>query len=552
MSTLSANTSEASASNDSSTSSPKRMVGLTSLTMISVGSMVGSGWLFGAYRASEIAGPAAIFAWIIGAIAVLFTALTFMEVATALPVSGGPVKYLEKTHGSVVGFLASWAIWLSFVSVIPIEAEASVQYMASWPWEWVKPLTTHLFNPATGALTWAGLSIAVLLMLVYFFLNFWSINLFTKSVNAITTYKLVVPVLTVALIIYAGFHPGNFESVNNTIAPFGWASVFTAVAISGIVFAYNGFQAALFFSGEATNPAKNIPRALIYSICFCAVLYVGLQIAFIGGVDPTNLAKYGWHLNFSSPFAQLALILGLHFLTLLLFIDAFISPSGTGIGYMGTVSRQLFGMSENGYMPKSCKKLDKKYGVPRTAMVINFIVGLIFLDMFRGWGQLAAVISVATVISFMVGPLTFGSLRKIAPELKRPIYLKWGHIISPLSFVISSELFYWSTWPLTGKVVFVILVGFLLFGYFQVKKGLGGFGQHIRSSIWIITMFAVMTLISYIGSSKFGGINLLHYGWDMVTVAIAALVFYYWGINSAWVTPMLKETLSKDLQAENS
>ncbi|MCL9781180.1 APC family permease [Vibrio sp. S4M6] len=545
MTTLSANTTKSSTSKQT-TNSPKRMIGVTSLTMIAVGSMVGSGWLFGAYRASEIAGPAAIFAWIIGAVAVLLTALTFMEVATALPVPGGPVKYLEKTHGSVVGFLASWAIWLSFVSVIPVEAEASVQYMASWPWEWVKPLTSQLFDPSSGSLTWIGLSIAVVLMLVYFFLNFWSINLFTKSVNAITTYKLVVPVLTVLMIVYAGFHPGNFEAVHHTIAPYGWSSVLTAVAISGIVFAYNGFQASLFFSGEAVNPSKSIPKALIYSIVFCAVLYVGLQIAFIGGVNPDNIALHGWHLNFSSPFAELALILGLHALTLLLFIDAFISPSGTGIGYMGTVSRQLFGMSENGYMPKSCKSLDKKYGVPRTAMIINFIVGLIFLDMFRGWGQLAAVISVATVISFMVGPLTFGSLRKIAPELKRPVYLKWGHIISPLSFVISSELFYWSTWPLTGKVVFVILIGFLIFSYFQLKKGLNGLGKHIRSSIWIIAMFAVMTLISYIGSSQFGGINILHYGWGMFAVAVSSLVFYYWGINSAWVTPMLEETLKKD------
>ncbi len=69
---------------------PKRRMGLVALTMTGIGSVIGSGWLFGAYHAAKIAGPAAIASWVIGWFAVLIVALTYMEVSTIFPKSGGP------------------------------------------------------------------------------------------------------------------------------------------------------------------------------------------------------------------------------------------------------------------------------------------------------------------------------------------------------------------------------------------------------------------------------------------------------------------------------
>src|SRR5690348_2673651 len=99
------------------------------------------------------------------------------------------------------------------------------------------------------------------------------------------------------------------------------------------------------------------------------------------------LANVGWHgINFSSPFADLAIILGMQWLATLLFIDAVISPSGTGMTYTATTARMLYGMERNGTLPAILGRVHPKWGVPRPAMWVNLAVSFMFLFFFRGWG----------------------------------------------------------------------------------------------------------------------------------------------------------------------
>jgi len=109
----------------------RREVGTIALMFTGLGSIIGSGWLFGAWRAAQLAGPGAIYAWIIGAVVIMFVAVNYAELGAMLPESGGAVRYGHYSHGALVGFVAGWAAWIAVVSVIPVEAEASVQYMAS-------------------------------------------------------------------------------------------------------------------------------------------------------------------------------------------------------------------------------------------------------------------------------------------------------------------------------------------------------------------------------------------------------------------------------------
>ena len=133
-----------------------RTMGLFALTMTGVSSIIGSGWLFSAYYAAQLAGPAAIFCWLIGGLAVTLIALTICELGGLLPKAGGMARYLDFTHGSLAGFLSAWANWLGVVAVVPIEAMASIQYMSSFPWAWAQdlfdpvskqPCTSHTTSP---------------------------------------------------------------------------------------------------------------------------------------------------------------------------------------------------------------------------------------------------------------------------------------------------------------------------------------------------------------------------------------------------------------------
>ena len=120
--------------------SKSNKISLSQLVLLGLGSLIGSGWLFGAWEASSMAGPAAIISWVIGFLVIGTIAYNYIEIGTMFPQSGGMSNYAQYTHGSLLGFIAAWANWVSLVTIIPIEAVSAVQYMSSWPWDWAKPM----------------------------------------------------------------------------------------------------------------------------------------------------------------------------------------------------------------------------------------------------------------------------------------------------------------------------------------------------------------------------------------------------------------------------
>jgi amino acid transporter len=515
-----------------------RSLGTLALTMTGLGSIIGSGWLFGAWKAAQIAGPAAIFSWIIGMVIILLIALSYAELGTMFPEPGGMVRYAQYSHGSFVGFIAAWANWIAIVSVIPVEAIASIQYMSSWPWKWAQ--WTHGLVHGEE-LTTLGLMLAAVLVIIYFLLNFWTVKLFAKANTFITIFKIIIPGATIAGLMFAGFHSGNFTSGGHGFAPYGWASVLTAVATSGVVFAYNGFQSPINMAGEARNPSRSIPVAVVGSVLVATVIYVLLQVAFIGAVSPAAVLQ-GWDkINFRSPFADLALALSVNWLAILLYVDAFISPSGTGTTYTATTARMIYGMQGNGYFPKIFGSVHPVYGVPRSAMFFNLIVCFIFLFLFRGWGSLAEIISVATIISYVTGPVSAMTMRYTGSQFHRPLHVKGLAVIAPFGFAFASLILYWARWPLTGEVMFIMMIGLPVYFYYQAKAKWKGFKENFRAGIWLVTYLLYMVLVSYLGSEKFGGINVIKYGWDMVLIFCSSLLFYAWGLKSGWETEHMSE-----------
>lgn len=516
-------------------------IGLFGLTMTGLTCIIGSGWLFGSYLAAHIAGPAAIFSWIIGGVAMLFIALTYVELGAMFPRVGGMVHYMEYTHGSLVGFMSAWANWLTIITAVSVEAIASIQYLSGWHWQW----TQNLYHAQTKALSNTGLLAAALLLVLYFLINFWSVRLFMRFVVIITVVKIAVPLLTIVLLLFAGFHSGNFTAYNHSFTPYGWAPIFTAVATSGIVFAMRGFQTIINLSGEVKNPSRNIPLSIIFSILFAMLLYIILQVVFIGAVNPAQ-AALGWHnLLFSSPYIDIALALNLHFLVLALYVDAFLSPSGTGITYLATTARMLYGMAENNYMPKFMTILHPQYKIPRAALWVNLFVSFLFLYAFKGWGNLVPVVSLTAILAYVAGPISVSALRHLVNDQNRPIRLPLLKIIAPIAFIVISLVLFWGRWPLTGKVILIIFSGLIIYIYYQIKQGWPNFQQQFKASIWFLVYLFAIAAISYLGSKQFGGRNIIPYGWDMLSVCVVALIIYYWGVKSAWMNPILKNIISK-------
>ena len=110
----------------------KREVGMVGLLFVSVGSIIGSGWLFGALSASQIAGPAVMISWVIGGAGMLVLALAHAELGSMFPVAGGSARFPHLAFGSLSGFAGGWFAFLGAVTTAPIEVEAAIQYSSNY------------------------------------------------------------------------------------------------------------------------------------------------------------------------------------------------------------------------------------------------------------------------------------------------------------------------------------------------------------------------------------------------------------------------------------
>ncbi len=106
-----------------------RKVGLRPLTLVSLGSIIGSGWLLGALHAAKIAGAASLISWIIGGLVLALLALVHAELGSTYPVSGGTARFPYMIFGALGGFTGGWMAWIQAVTIAPIEVEASLLYL---------------------------------------------------------------------------------------------------------------------------------------------------------------------------------------------------------------------------------------------------------------------------------------------------------------------------------------------------------------------------------------------------------------------------------------
>src|SRR5579859_7867490 len=296
-----------------------KQLSLVDLTFIGLGAIFGSGWLFSASHVSAIAGPAGILSWLIGGAAVLLLGVVYCELGAALPRAGGVVRYPEFSHGGLLGYLMGFITLIAFSSLIAIEIVASRQYASAW-----FPALTKAGSSDPTLLGWL---VQLALLTLFFLLNYFSVKTFAKANNVISIFKFVVPLLVI-FVLLSHFQPQNMQL--HGFAPFGFAGVEMAVSAGGIIFAYLGLTPIVSVASEVRNPQRTIPIALILSILLSTLIYVLLQLAFIGSI-PTDMLAAGWHdvsKAFSLPYRDIALALGVGWLAVMVVADAMISPSG--------------------------------------------------------------------------------------------------------------------------------------------------------------------------------------------------------------------------------
>src|SRR5689334_10932725 len=392
----------------------KRDVGFYGLMFVSLGSIIGSGWLLGALNAAEVAGPASVLSWMLAAVMLSMLALTYAELGATYPVAGGSGRFPYYSHGPIAGFVAGWASWLQAVFIAPIEVLAAITYVNSVSWVNEHFNMIHKVGDSAGLLNGQGLVVALILMVLFTGMNLAGAKFLSESNAIVVIWKTAVPVLAVAVVASLQFNPSNFHA-GGGFMPFGFHGVFAALT-GGVVFALQGFEQAVQLAGEARNPKRDLSKAIIVAMAIGAVLYSLLQVVMIGGLAPANIVS-GWSKPLGTDpsdygaWYTLALAVGAGWLAKVLIIDAVISPAGTGVVYVATTARLSYALGEEREMPSSLTKINGR-GVPVVSIIVSAIVGLLAFGPFKSWSALVSVITAATAIMYAFAPVSLAALRK--------------------------------------------------------------------------------------------------------------------------------------------
>jgi amino acid transporter len=508
----------------------RREMGLIGGMWASETSLIGSGWLFSAWKAGYSTGTASLVAWTIAGMAIIVLALVHAELGAMYPVAGGTARFPHYAFGSVAGTSFGFFSWVQAITVAPIECFAVMQYLAYyWP---------SIFDSTNDEITGLGFVLCIILLALFTALNFFAMKLFSKINSGITWWKVAIPVAAIIILLFK-FHPSNFGS-HGGFAPFGYKAMFAAIPGAGIVFSYLGFEQADQLAGEIKDPQKNLPRAIIYAILLATVIYILLQVVFIGALQPSTLSG-GWaalqhnpHLV-NGPLAFISAAAGLGWFATVLRVDAFISPSGTGLMYQTSTSRIGYGLARNRYYPQIFARVDSR-GVPWASLILAFLLGLVFLLPFPSWSSLVGLVTSASVLMYAAGPLSLGAFRGQVPDASRPYRMPAASVLAPLAFIVATLIIYFSGFLTIWKLGIVLVIGYVVIGtcmaFDKDRPSLNI--QQWKAASWLPAYLIGIGVISWQGQYDGGAVlapkntGNIPFGWDFLVVSAFSLGIYYW------------------------
>lgn len=504
----------------------KRVISTGTLLLTSVSAIIGSGWLFASYYAAAITGPSSILSWIIACMAIILVAFTFAELSAFVPVTGTSIRVLRYTHGQFVGYIFSWITWAVYFSLMAVEVQAVIQYGSFF-----YPSLVHM----NGSLTGSGYGIATILMLLVSIINFYSLLWLLRCNNMLTILKIIIPLFLVAAILLAQYPVSHNTMRHMTFAPQGLKGVLSAMTTGGIVFAFNGFRQATELAGEAKNPERSIPIAVIGGMLICLVVYLALQYAFLASVV-TNAHLKDWQSlklsGINSPFAIVLIQEKLNHLMPVLYLGAIIGPFAAALMYGSSGARALYAISQNGSLPKWFSDLNKK-GLPIKAVAVNFVLGMTLFAPFPGWASMATFLTSLMVLTYISTPVCLLCLHHAMPNTERYFKLPCRRLWGFAAFYICALLIYWTGWNILWKLFIGLGIGFIVLLLYRLSahKREELFHLDWKASLWVWCFFIGMAIISYYGS--FGGRGLLPFGWDFMALAILSLLSLWLGVSFA-------------------
>lgn len=408
-----------------SDSTLKRTLSRTNLIALGIGAVIGAGiFVLTGQAAAQYAGPAVAISFVVSALACAFAGLCYAEFAAMIPIAGSAYTYAYATLGRIVAWIIGWALILEYLFSGATVAVGWSGYVVNFldstfgitiPTALSSaPITFDAGNNMSFTGAYINLP-AVLIVFIITILLYRGIKESANFNNFVVILKLSVIALFIlfgwAYINYDNWTPFIPENTGN-FGQFGWTGVFRASAV--IFFAYIGFDAVSTAAQEAKNPQKDMPWGILGSLAICTVVYILVSLVM------TGMAPFA-DLNTAAPIAIAIDIAGegLAWLSPFIKIGAIAGLSSVILVMLMGQTRVFYSMSNDGLFFAPFAKIHTKFRTPYIATVITGGIAMIACGLLP-IGILGELVSIGTLLAFMIVCLGILILRYKHPEYERP------------------------------------------------------------------------------------------------------------------------------------
>ncbi len=446
----------------------KRELGPLQLTALGIGAVIGTGiFVLTGTAAALHAGPSLVLSMVIAAVGCAFAGLCYAELAAMIPVAGSAYTYAYATSGELVAWTIGWDLMLEYALSTATIAVGWSGYFAA--------LMRDLGIDFPAALTLApgmqgigpdGVTVtgifnlpAMLIVLVVAALLIVGIQQTARANTILVLVKTLVLVLFVVL----GWRYIRRENLTPFIPPntgvfgeFGWSGVLRGAAV--IFFAYIGFDAVSTVAQETRRPQRDLPIGMLASLVICTIIYVAVAVVLIGIVPYRKL-------NVADPLAVGIGATGLTWFTPVIEVSALFGLFSTMIVNLLGQTRIFYSMSRDGLLPPAFSAIHPKFRTPHistalTAVVVALVAGLVPI------GVLGQLVSIGTLLAFVLVCLGILILRRTARDIPRPFrtpWVPWTPILGALICLVQMVSLPWATWE---RLIVWLAVGMVIyFGY---------------------------------------------------------------------------------------
>ncbi|WP_229685885.1 amino acid permease [Longimycelium tulufanense] len=426
----------------------KRGMGLVPLVSLSVGATLGTGIFVVLGDAAPKAGPAVVLSFVLAGLAALFSALSYAELAGAVPVSGSAYSYSYATLGELVAWVCGWCLLLEYGVSVAAVAVGWGEYLNAF---FESTLGLRIPEalaapPGEGGLVNIPAAIVVLLAATVLL---GGIRESAAVTTVATLLKVGVLVFFVAVAV-TGFESGNLTP----FSPAGFVGI--AGGASAVFFSFIGFDAASTAGEEARNPQRDLPRAIVISLAIVTSVYVLVALTAVAAVGTDTLGA-----SKASLAAVLEQVTGTGWPATILAFGAVVAIASVVLTVLYGQTRILVSMSRDGLIPRFFSRVNRR-AVPQTnTLVVGGVVAL--LAALVPLGQLAEATSIGTLVAFSLVNVGVLVLRYKQPNLPRTFRTPFAPVTPLIGLVLCVGLVLgldeitWATfaiWVLIGLIVY--------------------------------------------------------------------------------------------------